>query len=100
MSKIVKVTDGDYKIVVSNGLTGTITLDTTAGADVIRGKTVINGDLEVRGTTTTVESTVTTIADNIITLNEGEAGAGISPSLSYIAGIEIDRGSFPTATSV
>ena len=100
MSKIVKVTDGDYKIVVSNGLTGTITLDTTAGADVIRGKTVINGDLEVRGTTTTVESTVTTIADNIITLNEGEAGAGISPSLSYIAGIEIDRGSFPTARLV
>ena len=32
MSKIVKVTDGNYKIVVANGATGTITLDTTAGA--------------------------------------------------------------------
>jgi len=100
MSKIVKVSDGNYKIVVANGATGTITLDTTAGASGIQGKTVINGDLEVKGTTTTVESTVTTIADNIITLNEGEAGAGVSASLNYIAGIEIDRGSLPAARLV
>ena len=32
MAKIVKVTDGDYKVIVRNGATGTITLDTTAGA--------------------------------------------------------------------
>ena len=31
MAKIVKVTDGDYKVIVRNGATGTITLDTTAG---------------------------------------------------------------------
>lgn len=100
MSKIVKVTDGNYKIVVANGATGTITLDTTAGASSIQGTTVINGNLEVRGTTTTVESTDTTIADNIITLNEGEAGAGVSASLGYISGIEIDRGSLPAARLV
>jgi hypothetical protein len=100
MSKIVKVTDGNYKVVVSNGASGTITLDTTDGASAVRGTVIVNGDLEVKGTTTTVESTVTTIADNIITLNEGEAGAGISASLDYIAGIEVDRGSLSAARIV
>ena len=42
MAKIVKVTDGDYKVIVRNGATGTITLDTTAGASTIQGTTVIN----------------------------------------------------------
>lgn len=100
MSKIVTVTDGNYKIAVSNGASGTITLDTTTGASGIQGTTIINGNLEVKGTTTTVESTVTTIADNIIELNSGEAGAGISASNNYIAGIEIDRGSLPAARIV
>lgn len=100
MSKIVKVTDGNYKIVVSNGASGTITLDTTAGNAAVQGTVVVNGDLQVKGTTTTVESTVTTIADNIITLNEGQSGAGISAANSYIAGVEIDRGSLPAARLV
>jgi len=100
MSKILKVTDGNYKIVVSNGASGTITLDTTDGASSVQGTVVVNGDLEVKGTQTTVESTVTTIADNIITLNEGESGSGISASMQYIAGIEVDRGSLPAARIV
>lgn len=97
MSKVLRVTDGDYRIVVDNGNNGTIYLDTTSGAASPRGTVVITGDLEVKGTQTTVESTVTTIADNILTLNEGEAGAGIRASFQYKAGIEIDRGSLPTA---
>ena len=100
MSKIEKVTGGNYKIAVSNGASGTITLDTTDGASVVQGTVIINGDLEVKGTQTTVESTVTTIADNIITLNQGESGAGVSASSGYIAGIEISRGSLPTARLV
>jgi len=100
MSKIEKVTGGNYKITVSNGAAGTITLDTTDGNSSVQGTIVINGDLEVKGTQTTVESTVTTIADNIITLNEGESGAGISASAGYIAGVEIDRGSLPAARIV
>lgn len=100
MSKIEKVTGGNYKITVSNGAAGTITLDTTDGNSAVQGTIVINGDLEVKGTQTTVESTVTTIADNIITLNEGESGAGISASAGYIAGVEIDRGSLPAARIV
>ena len=100
MSKVVRVKDGNYKIVVDNPgdlSGGLITLDTTGGYTTDRGKVVITGDLEVKGITTTVESTVTTIADNIITLNEGQTGAGISAALSYQAGIGIDRGSLPEA---
>ena len=100
MSKVLRVTDGDYRIIVDNGPTGTIYLDTTSGSASPRGVVVITGDLEVKGTTTTVESTVTTIADNILTLNEGETGAGIRASFDYKAGIEIDRGSLPTARLV
>lgn len=100
MSKVVRVKDGNYKIVVDNPSDvngGTITLDTTGGYTTDRGIVVITGDLEVKGTTTTVESTDTSIADNIIILNEGQTGAGISASLNYRSGIEIDRGSLPAA---
>ena len=100
MSKVVRVKDGNYKIVVDNpgdASGGLITLDTTGGYTTDRGKVVITGDLEVKGITTTVESTVTTIADNIITVNEGQTGAGISAALGYQAGLEIDRGSYSAA---
>lgn len=100
MSKVVKVTDGNYRITVDNGAAGTITLDTTSGASAVRGTVVVNGDLTVNGTTSTVESTVTVIKDNIITLNNGETGAGVDAANGYIAGIEIDRGSLPTARLV
>ena len=86
MARIVKV-DGDYKVSVTSGKT--ITLDT----GVETGKTIVTGDLEVKGTTQTISSTNTTIADNILRLNEGETGPGISASNNYQAGIEIDRGS-------
>ena len=100
MSKVLRVTDGNYRVIVDNGANGTIYLDTTSGAASPRGTVVITGDLEVLGTQTTVESSVTTIADNILTLNNGEAGAGIRASFDYKAGIEIDRGSLPTARLV
>jgi hypothetical protein len=50
----------------------------------------VNGNLVISGNTTSVNSTNTSILDNIITLNKGEAGAGVT--LGH-AGIEIDRGS-------
>jgi hypothetical protein len=55
----------------------------------ISGNVYINGNLLVSGAQTTVNSTNTSVSDNIITLNKGEAGSGVS--LGY-AGIEIDRG--------
>ena len=58
---------------------------------------VIAGNLTVSGTTTTVDTENTTISDNVITLNEGEVGAGVT---NTTAGIEIDRGSLDNRSLV
>lgn len=88
MSKIVKVSQSDYRLVVQPQ--GTITLDVGTSP----GKVVITGDLIVEGETTTVNTTNLEIEDNIIRLNIGETGAGITEGTS---GIEIDRGTLPNA---
>ena len=93
MSKFFRVDGGDYKITVQNG--GQITLD-TGNAE---GTVIITGDLTVQGTTTTVETANMTIEDNIIVLNQGEAGAGITDA-SNSSGIEIDRGTLLNALFV
>jgi len=49
----------------------------------------ILGNLNVQGTMTTLNTTNTTISDNIITLNSGDTGAGVSQGT---AGVLIDRG--------
>jgi len=70
--------------VVCDGNTELVINDT---ASTFSGNVVVTGQLTVNGTTTTVNSTNTTIADNIIELN-----SGISAS-SNDAGIIIERGS-------
>ena len=87
--KVVNVSAGDYRVNVQSG--GTITLNTGSQA----GTVVITGDLLVAGNTTTVESETMTVKDNIITINSGEASAGVNAALGYQAGIAIDRGSLP-----
>lgn len=85
MSKFVRVPDGNYKIEVEPG--GSITLDTGNGFGEVR----ITGNLTVEGDNTIVESENLTVKDNIIVINEGETGAGITLDE---AGIRIERGSF------
>lgn len=55
---------------------------------------VINGNLSVMGGSSTITSTDTHIADNFMTLNDGEVGAGVV-TLGSTAGFMIDRGSLP-----
>ena len=101
MSKVLSVNNGNYTVKVEAG--GQIILDTARGSFVSgkpAGTVVIRGSLEVEGTTTTVESNDTLINDNILTLNNGQAGAGISASKNYQSGIEIDRGSEAKASFV
>ena len=74
-------------------------IDTTADAsgnvnialknDVTLSSLTVNGNLAVNGTTTTVNSADLTVKDNMITLNSGETGEGVSKGT---AGIEIARG--------
>jgi hypothetical protein len=89
MTAATKQINGSYKISVPDN--ETITLDTGAN-----GKVSITGDLEVLGTETIVNSTVTTITDNIITYNAGD-DVGSTVTLGT-AGIEIHRGSGTKAT--
>lgn len=89
MGKVVQV-NGDYTIkALSNsqtpGVFGTITLDTGPGVGDVR----VTGNLIVDGDTLTVSATEFQVADNIIVLNDGEQGNGVS---LQFAGIEIDRG--------
>jgi hypothetical protein len=78
--------NGDYNIRAGEG--SRITLDT--GAATAGGEVRITGNLVVEGETVTVEATDLALEDNIIILNNGETGAGITLNFS---GIQIDRGS-------
>jgi len=95
MSKYLRIGNGDYNISVKEG--GEITLDTTDGALNGTGKVIITGDLEVKGDTSTINSTVVTVADNIIVLSKDNIAAGIPAALNYRSGIEIERGSVSNA---
>jgi hypothetical protein len=96
MSKVVRVQGGDYKVVVGSSVTpGNIILDTNpAGALGSQGEVRITGDLVVMGNTTVVESETLSVKDNIIEINKGETGEGVS-TLGSTAGIRIDRGTEP-----
>jgi hypothetical protein len=96
MSKILKITDGDYK--VKTGYAGTITLDTGSGA----GRVVVTGSLDVQGDFTVVQSETLTITDQKIELNVGESGPGVTSKPtdpSQESGILMHRGANNTAAT-
>lgn len=76
-------TNGDYNIKVGEGRS--ITLDTGAGVGNVR----VTGNLVVEGDTLTVSAENLNVEDNIIILNYGETGNGVTLDFS---GIQIDRG--------
>jgi hypothetical protein len=77
-----KRVSGDYNISSVDASTDNVVITTHT--------VTVNGNLTVTGTTTSVETTNTEIADAIITLNKGEPGAGVTGTYS---GFEVDRGS-------
>jgi hypothetical protein len=77
-------TNGDYNIKTAEG--GQVTLDTGPGVGTVR----VTGNLLVEGEQLTVSANNLNIKDNIIILNDGETGAGVT--MRY-AGVQIDRGS-------
>jgi len=58
--------------------------------DTITGNLTIIGDLYVSGTTVTIDVANLNVGDNIILVNSGETGAGVT---LINAGMEVDRGS-------
>ena len=76
---------GDYNIVTGEG--STILLDTGPNVGTVR----VTGNLIVEGDTLTVEAQNLNVEDNIITLNYGEPGPGVTVGDGY-SGILIDRG--------
>ena len=83
--------NGDYNIKTEEG--ARITLDTGPNVGSVR----VTGDLVVEGSTVIIEATNLDIEDNIIVLNKGETGAGVT--LDY-SGIEIDRGTLGAASLI
>jgi hypothetical protein len=83
--------NGDYNIRAGDG--AKITLDT--GPVASGGSVRVTGNLVVEGDTFNISTTNLTIEDNIISLNTGEVGPGIS--LIY-SGIEIERGNTSSIT--
>jgi phage-related tail fiber protein len=59
------------------------------GNETVGGNLTVTGNLTVNGTNTIVNSTTVTTKDNIILVNSGEVGSGVS---SGKAGIQVDRG--------
>jgi hypothetical protein len=83
--------NGDYNIRAGDG--AKITLDTGPAAS--GGSVRVTGNLVVEGDTFNISTTNLTIEDNIISLNTGEVGPGVS--LIY-SGIEIERGNTSSIT--
>jgi hypothetical protein len=83
--------NGDYNIKTEEG--ARITLDTGPGV----GSVLVTGDLLVEGATVYVAATNLDIEDNIIVLNKGETGAGVT--LDY-SGVQIDRGTLGAASFI
>lgn len=97
IEKILKIYTGVGWIDLKDALTGYLSIGNNLseiseidGDKTFNDNVIITGDLTVNGTTTTVNSTTVTTADNIVVLNNGEVGAGVTAGSS---GLEIDRGS-------
>jgi len=66
-----------------------ITGDTMTGPLIVNSNVTIYGNLYVSGTTVTINTEDLNIKDNIILINSGETGSGVTLGSS---GIEVDRG--------
>ena len=83
-------TNGQFvdTVITQNSSTNVVTIDDDL---------IVTGDLTVQGSLTSIETTNTAITDNVIVLNSGETGAGIT---SVTSGIEIERGTSGNKTFV
>lgn len=79
---------GNYEIETLCG--GELLLNPDADQPTGSGTVRVDGDLVITGTYTSVNSQDLSVTDNVITINDGETGAGVSAP--WGAGIKVDRG--------
>jgi len=65
---------------------------TVTGNQTVTGNLTVTGNVTINGTTATVNATTVSTKDNIITVNSGQVGSGVSAGK---AGIAVDRGDEP-----
>jgi len=82
-----------YVSISGDTMTGELIINVGSGNQALttQGDVTINGDLYVSGTTVTVDAENLAITDNIIVINSGQTGNGVSRGT---AGIMVDRGDF------
>lgn len=86
---------------LSAALDNCVKYNPTITPQIINGNVILNNDLTVQGalnvngTVSTLNTQQLYIKDNVITLNHGETGAGVSGGTG-VAGIIIDRGTRPS----
>lgn len=85
----IKSLNTDYIITNKINSSANITLSTNT--------VYVDGNLVVGGNTTSVTKTDLSISDNIITVNTGEIGAGVTLNT---AGLAVDRGSLANVSIV
>ena len=81
---VTKRINGDYTITTATDSLANVTISTNT--------LYIDGNLQVGGNATMITKTDMSITDNLIVLNKGEAGSGITLGT---AGLEVDRGLSP-----
>lgn len=97
--------DGNDTISVNCGLANNFTVNAqnisvdaagklTATEIESTGDLTVQGDLFVNGTQTIVDTATLQVTDNVVVVNNGESGAGVTAG---VAGISVDRGSLPDA---
>jgi hypothetical protein len=93
---IFTVNDGGVAktLMTLDGSTGLLELP-LVGDITVKGAAVIEGNLEVKGTQTTFNTTTLTIEDNIIELNRNISSNSAMPNYS---GVKVNRGNTSTAT--
>lgn len=77
--------------------TGPINIGNSGNNTNVKGALIVDGNLTVSGTTTAVNSTVVNIKDEMIVLNYGETGSGVTPD-SRRAGVQVARGSLASVS--
>ena len=80
---VTKKVNGNYNIVTNTDPLANVTISTHT--------VYIDGNLQVGGDSQTITQTNTDITDNIITLNKGETGPGVTIA-GGSAGLQVDRG--------